>query len=202
MNHHQVAAVFIDVRKAFDSVPHDQLISSFTQTGITGPLLHWISNYLSERGQRVVLDGVTSTVAPITSGVLQGSILSPLLFNIFMNCISEVSLSNNAKIVLYADDILIYKPVDSMTNVEHLQEDVNKVINWTTSHCLPGTQPLKNSTATHHSLKMHAVFLSTSQSTTILSLQVIRSGTLESKSPQTLAGLTISELHVRLPSAT
>ena len=87
--HHQVATVFFDVKKAFDSVPHSQILSSLQTLGIHGPLLHWIKDYLSNRQQRVVLDGAMSDPVTVTSGVPQGSILGPLLFNIFMNSIAN-----------------------------------------------------------------------------------------------------------------
>ena len=67
--HRQVACVFFDVKKAFDSVPHDKIISSLSNIGIRGPLLHWLRDYLSGRRQRVVLDGTVSNLVNVTSGV-------------------------------------------------------------------------------------------------------------------------------------
>ena len=96
--------------KAFDSVPHAKLITSLSSIGISGPLLKWFCDYLTDRCRRVVLDGVSSGVVPVTSG---DPLLGPLIFNIFTNPISNLSLSQNAKMILYADDILFYKPVNS-----------------------------------------------------------------------------------------
>ena len=59
----------------------------------------------------MVLEGVSSPPSQITSGVPQGSILGPLLFNIFMDSITKSPLSPNAKLALYADDIVLYKPI-------------------------------------------------------------------------------------------
>ena len=69
-------------------------------------------DYLSGRSQRVVLDGEISEGVNVTSRVPQGSILGPLMFNIFMNSISLVLLSPNCYLIIYADDILLFKPID------------------------------------------------------------------------------------------
>ena len=134
--HRQVGAVFFDVKKAFDSVPHDELLKSLQNIGITGPLLRWFADYLTSRRQRVVLDGFSSDCSHVTSGVPQGSILGPLLFIIFMNSICHVPLSPDCKLILYADDILLYKPLNSSSDVELLQSDAESILEWITSHGL------------------------------------------------------------------
>ena len=134
--HRQVAAVFFDIRKAFDSVPHCQLLQSLADIGISGQLHRWFANYLSGRHQRVVLEGFSSSYQPVTSGVPQGSILGPLMYIIFMNSLSKISLSPGAKIVLYVDDILLYKPINSVEDSNLLQSDVNSILEWVSSHGL------------------------------------------------------------------
>lgn len=134
--HKQIAAVFIDVKKAFDSVPHNHLLKSLHSIGIQGRLLNWLKDYLTSRHQRVMLDRHLSTPLPVTSGVPQGSILGPLLFNVFMNPLSKVQLSPNTRLVLYADDILLSKPIDSTEDKDLFQKDVLEIANWLDNHGL------------------------------------------------------------------
>ena len=114
-------------------LPVYYLISSLADIGICGPLLRWLSDYLTGRQQWVVLDGTVSHPAPVNSGVPQGSILGPLLFNIHMNSISSLPLSQNARLILYADDILLF---NSAADVAHLQQDVNLILSWMDTHGL------------------------------------------------------------------
>ena len=123
--HHQIAAVFFDVKKAFDSVPHTLILQSLSSVGISGPLLSWFEDYLTGRQQRVVVDGVSSLLSPVLSGVPQGSTLCPLLFIIFMNSISYLPLSPGSKLVLYADDIVLYRPINSPEDMTIIQKDIN-----------------------------------------------------------------------------
>ena len=79
------------------------------------------------------MDGVSSPLSPVTSGVSQASILGPLLFIIFMNSINYLPFSPGSKLVLYADDIALYRPINSPEDVSILQEDI---LNWSKAHGL------------------------------------------------------------------
>ena len=129
-NNRQVTAVFFDIKKVFDSVPHSQLLQSLTDIGITGQLHQWFASYLSGRCQRVVLDDFSSSYQQVISGVPQGSILGPLLYIIIMNSISKLPLSPGTKLILYADDILLYKPINNEVDSIHLQSDVDTILQW------------------------------------------------------------------------
>ena len=90
----EVRAVFLDVSKAFDKVWHAGLIFKLEQNGVSGSLLKLFQNYLSDRKQRVVLNGSYSEYSSIESGVPQGSVLGPLLFLIYINDLERNIKSN------------------------------------------------------------------------------------------------------------
>ena len=75
---------FLDLKKAFDTIEHDILLKKIENTGIRGPALNWITTYLKERQQRVIVNGSCSSWKSIVCGVPQGSILGPLLFLIYL----------------------------------------------------------------------------------------------------------------------
>ena len=104
--------VFLDVSKAFDKVWHEGLIFKIQQMGIVGILLNWFENYISERYQNVVLNGVTSNVCFLESGVPQWSILGPLLFLIYINDIID---DMECHINLFADDTSVQQRITDIT---------------------------------------------------------------------------------------
>ena len=129
-------AVFLDYRKAFDSVPHAPLISKLVDIGLHSNLLAWVTDYLTNRFQQVVVDGAFSHPAHVTSGVPQGSVLGPLLFSIYINSIAEVPLSPQSSRVLYADDTLLYQPISHPDDFLALQSDINMIKDWSDEHLL------------------------------------------------------------------
>ena len=102
-----IASVFFDLSKAFDSLPHHLILQSLAMVGVCGSLLAWIKDYPTNRLQRVVLYGSTSSTSNVTSGVPQGSILGPLLFIVTMDSITNIKFSARAALTLYADDMLL-----------------------------------------------------------------------------------------------
>ena len=124
----EVRAVFLDMSKAFDKVWHDGLLFKLKQNGIDGNLLALLSNYLSDRKQRVVLNGMTSDWAPILSGVPQGSVLGPLLFLIFVNDLEE---GIKSKIKFFADDTSLFSIVhDPDISASDLNHDLDLINKW------------------------------------------------------------------------
>jgi len=131
-----VAAVFFDLSKAFDKVLHHQLLPALAKVGVTGSLFGWFRNH--NRFQRVVLDGHFSEVHLVSSGVPQGSILGPLLFSIYVNPLTSIPLSQGSSLILYADNIVLYRPILSPCDIDTLQEDTDKIADWirSTGLCL------------------------------------------------------------------
>ena len=91
-----ICAVFFDYRKAFDSVPHRPLMEKLSSLGLSVYLMKWITEYLTNRSQRVVVEGETSSPPQVLSGVPQGSVLGPLLFLIYIDEVTTISLSQSS----------------------------------------------------------------------------------------------------------
>ena len=126
----QTDLLFIDFSKAFDTVPHRRLLNKLKFYGVREPLLQWISSWLTERYQRVMVDGESSSAIPVKSGVphVQGMVLGPLMFLVYINDINENITSS---VRLFADDCVIYKSITTLEDAKQLQEDLCKICEWT-----------------------------------------------------------------------
>ena len=124
----EVRAVFLDISKAFDKVWHEGLIFKLKQNGVQGNLLKFFKSYLSDRHQRVGINGQFSQYTTIESGVPQGSVLGPLLFLIYINDLED-GLKSHVK--FYADDTMLYSIVkDPVTSAADLNHDLELIRKW------------------------------------------------------------------------
>ncbi len=124
-NKEQVDMVYLDFKKAFDSVPHRDKL---WRIGITGNLWCWFQSYLNGRSHYVTFDKAMSDILPVLSGVPQGSILGPLLFTVYVNDIPETVHYSHC--YLFADDAKLLKVINSTTDHNELQEDLLAISTW------------------------------------------------------------------------
>jgi len=115
-NRKYTIAIFFDLSHAYDGVWHLGALSELARIGVRGRLLRWIREYLSGRKYRVFNEGQYSETYSMSSGVPQGSILSPTLFNVML---SSIPHAQHVKVAEYADDILIFC---SHSNVNYLSK--------------------------------------------------------------------------------
>ena len=121
-------STFLDISKAFDKVWHKGLIFKLKTYGVEGNLLKLLENYLTDRQQRVVLNGRTSSWQNVYAGVPQGSVLGPLLFLIYINDLPD-ELTSMCKI--FADDTSLFsKVIDKNNSNSKLNFDPAKTSKW------------------------------------------------------------------------
>ena len=121
-------AVYLDFRKAFDTVPHKRLIHKLEGYGVSGDVLGWILDFLTNRYQYVSVDGKKSGKIRVTSGVPQGSVLGPILFIYFINDLPSVT-ENPMK--MFADDTKTYNEMCNHDDQQKVQACIDIMVDWT-----------------------------------------------------------------------
>ena len=116
----------LDFCKPFDTVAHNRLLNKLKFYGIQGKL-DWLSIWLTQRTQHVVLDGFSSNYVKVESGVLQGTVLGPIMFLLDINVVISSSLR------LFADDCVLYRIIESDRDQNCLQSDLSLIFAWSQS---------------------------------------------------------------------
>ena len=122
-----VDIIYLDFQKAFDKVPHQRLLLKLKAHGIGNSITDWIEQWLTDRRQRVVVDGEVSNWKSVLSGVPQGSVLGPILFLIYINDLDDSITSNVLK---FADDTKLFRKVNTDGDKQHLQNDLDRLVKW------------------------------------------------------------------------
>lgn len=128
----QTDAIYMDFSKAFDRVDHGLLLLKLDLIGFPVGLINWLSSYLLNRTQLVLFKGTLSRQILVSSGVPQGSHLGPILFNLFVNDLPSVI--HNSSILMYADDVKLYRSLKSAEECGLLQDDLNRLVIWCQSN--------------------------------------------------------------------
>lgn len=127
-NHQQVDTIYTDFSKAFDSIDHKRVLMKLDTFGFSSMFVKWFHSYLMDRHQIVEIGGEKSNPIRATSGVPQGSHIGPWLFLIFIDDITKVI--QNSYVLLFADDIKIFRQINNVIDAVKLQEDINRISVW------------------------------------------------------------------------
>ena len=126
----------LDLKKAFDFINHDLLLIKLKHYGLPGTPLQWIYSYLTNRTQQCKVNNDFSQTQPISAGVPQGSLLGPILFNIFINDVFKFN-TTNIQIFLFADDTVILFKADNETDLQKIINDFFlKYTEWCLLNCI------------------------------------------------------------------
>ena len=121
--------VFLDLAKAFDKVPHNLLVQKLKAKQISEEIVKWTEDWLKGRVQRVVLNGKESEWAPVESGIIQGSVLGPTYFTVYIDdideCLEELSVFKK-----FADDTKLGQEMRTQEDKEKLQRALDKLVEW------------------------------------------------------------------------
>ena len=108
----EIDIAYLEFAKAFAKVPHCALLNKLCRFGIPGQQINWFHSYLSDRYQRVALQGTYSDSLQVLSGILQGSILDPLLFFVYIDDIPQC-IKQDSKVAIFADDCKLFKMIEN-----------------------------------------------------------------------------------------
>ena len=126
----QIDVIYTDFAKAFDKVPHKRLIHKLKSYNIDENVVQWIIAFLTNRQQKVKINGSLSEWLEVLSGIPQGTVLGPLLFLIYINDLPDVC-DSYSKMSLFADDAKIYTYINNVDDCISLQHNANKLYQWT-----------------------------------------------------------------------
>ncbi|CAM5127154.1 unnamed protein product, partial [Natator depressus] len=126
-----VDLIYLDFSKAFDTVPHGKLLDKLEKMGVNMKIERWIRNWLKGRLQRVTLTGELSDWKEVTSGVPQGSVLGPILFNLF---ITDLGTKSGNVLIKFADDTKLGGIANAEKDRDIIQEDLDDHVNWSNSN--------------------------------------------------------------------
>jgi hypothetical protein len=124
----QTDTIYFGFSNAFDILPHSLLLHKLSYYGLSCGYLNWFLSYLTKRQSSVRFSGILSSPFVALSGVLQGSVLGALLFNIFINDLCDVI--NHSNCLLFADDLKAYRAINSPSDCLLLQSDIACVHAW------------------------------------------------------------------------
>lgn len=132
------ALILLDLSAAFDTVSHEILLSRLQEIGIRGSALAWFRSFLAGRTFQVTVPPFHSREYALQHGVPQGSILSPMLFNIYVQPLAIVAKSRGLSSVSYADDtqLVIAFSKKCKNNLVKFKEDLLAIADWMATNCL------------------------------------------------------------------
>ena len=127
--------LFVDISKAFDSLNHKVLLRKLNHLGVSERSLRWFRSYLADRQQRELINGELSERHSITLDVPQGSILGPLLFNVYINNLPNAV--KKTRMILYADDAVLFYDASTREELQTtLEREFTEISNWYTDNRL------------------------------------------------------------------